>query len=164
MVAQKGTHAMPQTAAKRTAAPPTPTKPRKSGWTPERRARQAARIRIWAPWAQSTGPRTLAGKKRSAQNAAKPALKRDPGRRMERALRDHGRYLTELNKYITLEKIPVKNELLKRTLYNMRRRLLRQGRKVTNGLHAALIYGKIITLCTTPEIDRKKSGDCLKRP
>ncbi|MFC3673555.1 hypothetical protein [Novosphingobium pokkalii] len=44
---------------------------RKSGWTPERRAKQAEAIRRWQPWAQSTGPRTEEGKARSSRNANK---------------------------------------------------------------------------------------------
>ena len=39
-----------------------------NGWTPERRARQAELIRTWRPWDQSTGPRTQAGKARTARN------------------------------------------------------------------------------------------------
>ena len=42
-----------------------------SGWTPERRARQAALIRTWKPWEQSTGPRTPDGQARVARNAWK---------------------------------------------------------------------------------------------
>jgi hypothetical protein len=38
------------------------------GWTPERRARQAALIRRWQPWLRSTGPKTAAGKARVAMN------------------------------------------------------------------------------------------------
>ena len=41
----------------------------RNGWTPERRARQAALIRTWQPWAQSTGPRTAEGKAQAAENA-----------------------------------------------------------------------------------------------
>jgi hypothetical protein len=41
----------------------------KAGWTPERRARQAALIRRWQPWQRSTGPKTKEGKARAAQNA-----------------------------------------------------------------------------------------------
>ena len=40
-------------------------------WTPERRARQAAMIRTWQPWTRSTGPRTPAGKAKTARNAWK---------------------------------------------------------------------------------------------
>ena len=43
----------------------------KAGWSPERRARQAALIRSWAPWRRSTGPKTVAGKARCAMNALK---------------------------------------------------------------------------------------------
>jgi hypothetical protein len=39
------------------------------GWTPERRAKQAQRIREWKPWEQSTGPITEAGKAIAARNA-----------------------------------------------------------------------------------------------
>ena len=39
------------------------------GWTPERRAQQAVRIRQWKPWEKSTGPRTEEGKAASSQNA-----------------------------------------------------------------------------------------------
>jgi len=40
-----------------------------SAWTPERRVRQAALIRTWRPWDQSTGPRTAEGKAKAAGNA-----------------------------------------------------------------------------------------------
>ena len=35
-----------------------------NGWTPQRRARQAALIKTWKPWQQATGPMTEAGKAR----------------------------------------------------------------------------------------------------
>lgn len=41
------------------------------GWTPERKARQAALIRNWKPWERSTGPKTSEGKARTARNAFK---------------------------------------------------------------------------------------------
>lgn len=40
-----------------------------NGWTPERKARQAALIRAWKPWQKSTGPRTAAGKAKASRNA-----------------------------------------------------------------------------------------------
>lgn len=40
-----------------------------NGWTPERRAKQAAMIRRWKPWEKSTGPRSAEGKSASARNA-----------------------------------------------------------------------------------------------
>jgi hypothetical protein len=42
-----------------------------NGWTPERRAKQAALIRTWRPWDRSTGPRTAQGKAAAAKNADK---------------------------------------------------------------------------------------------
>ncbi len=42
-----------------------------NGWTPERRARQAALIRTWRPWEKSTGPRSDEGKARTARNGFK---------------------------------------------------------------------------------------------
>lgn len=39
-----------------------------NGWTPERRARQAALIRSWKPWERSTGPRTESGKAAASMN------------------------------------------------------------------------------------------------
>ena len=41
----------------------------RAGWTPERRARHAEKIRAWKPWEKSTGPRTAAGKAVSSRNA-----------------------------------------------------------------------------------------------
>jgi hypothetical protein len=48
-----------------------PERTHTKGWTPERRARQAARAREQKLWRNSTGPKTAAGKARSAQNALK---------------------------------------------------------------------------------------------
>lgn len=42
-----------------------------NGWTQERRAQQAARIRQQKPWLQSTGPKTEQGKAKVARNAYK---------------------------------------------------------------------------------------------
>lgn len=39
-----------------------------NGWTPERRAHQAALIRTWKPWEQATGPKTAEGKAKVARN------------------------------------------------------------------------------------------------
>jgi len=44
---------------------------RRSGWTPERRAKQAEAVRLWKPWEKSTGPRTEEGKAKSSRNADK---------------------------------------------------------------------------------------------
>ena len=42
-----------------------------NGWTPERRAQQAARIRKQKPWLQSTGPKSATGKTVVSRNAFK---------------------------------------------------------------------------------------------
>lgn len=71
-----------------------------NGWTPERKARQAAAIRAWKPWEHSTGPKTEAGKAKSALNGDKGAewrevreelrMLRDVLRAHRQALRDIG--------------------------------------------------------------------------
>lgn len=38
-------------------------------WTPEQRQRQREAIQRWKPWAQSTGPKTPAGKAQASRNA-----------------------------------------------------------------------------------------------
>ena len=58
-----------------------------NGWTPERRAKQSAAIRLWRPWERSTGPRTEAGKARVARNAYKGGT-RPMLRLIARLLRD----------------------------------------------------------------------------
>jgi len=40
-------------------------------WTSEERAKQAAAIRRWKPWENSTGPRTEEGKEKCGMNALK---------------------------------------------------------------------------------------------
>src|SRR5437868_1719201 len=42
-----------------------------NGWTSERRAKQAERIRAWRPWEMSTGPKTEVGKAVVSRNAWK---------------------------------------------------------------------------------------------
>jgi hypothetical protein len=62
-----------------------------SGWTPERRARQAALIRNWRPWEQSTGPRSAEGKARTSRNGFKGGNReqlRELARELNEALRD----------------------------------------------------------------------------
>jgi len=48
------------------------------GWSLERRARQAEVIRASQPWKTSTGPRTGAGKARTAANALKHGFRSRP--------------------------------------------------------------------------------------
>jgi hypothetical protein len=42
-----------------------------NGWSEKRRASQSELIHCWRPWEQSTGPRTVSGKRRVARNAYK---------------------------------------------------------------------------------------------
>ena len=70
-----------------------------NGWTPERRARQAALIRIWCPWDKSTGPRTEAGKAKASRNADKVGewkAERDNIRTLNSYVRDLLRQQREL--------------------------------------------------------------------
>ena len=48
-----------------------------NGWTAERRARQAALIRNWRPWEESTGPRTTEGKAASSRNGDRGGVWRE---------------------------------------------------------------------------------------
>ena len=56
-----------------------------NGWTLERRARQAERIRNWRPWERSSGPKSEAGKAVVARNAWKGGT-REVLRELSRAL------------------------------------------------------------------------------
>jgi len=42
-------------------------------WTDEQRTRQAQRCRAHQPWKHSTGPKSVAGKRKVSQNPRKPA-------------------------------------------------------------------------------------------
>lgn len=57
------------------------------GWTPERRAAQAARILARKPWLKSTGPRSPAGKKRCRMNGLKHGARSADWRELSRLLR-----------------------------------------------------------------------------
>ena len=45
-------------------------------WTTESRAKQSDLIRNWAPWKESTGPRTDAGKAVVGQNARRVTIRK----------------------------------------------------------------------------------------
>ncbi len=96
----------------RPAAKPNPT-PRRSGWSPERRAKHAAAIRIWAPWAKSTGPKTAGGKARSSQNAWKHGGRAMPKRLLNEGLSAQRHYLRLALRYNRLYTKNPANKLLK---------------------------------------------------
>ena len=45
-----------------------------ANWTPERRKQQSKSIQKWRPWEKSTGPKSDAGKRRSAMRSLKTGL------------------------------------------------------------------------------------------
>lgn len=63
--------------------------------TPAHRTAQALAIRRWRPWKKSTGPRTDAGKDRSARNAFKGGV-RPMLREIAGALREERRRVSDL--------------------------------------------------------------------
>jgi len=68
-----------------------------NGWTPERRARQAALIQIWKPWKQSTGPRSDNGKSISSMNARTHGLRSKEWRIAESEFREYFLQCRELS-------------------------------------------------------------------
>lgn len=60
---------------------------RRNGWTPERRAKQAAAIHRWKPWKQNPGVKTDAGKAKSKMNALKHGARSASVQQLSAALR-----------------------------------------------------------------------------
>ena len=63
-----------------------------TGWTQERRARQAEMIKKWKPWEKATGPKTENGKARSSNNAYKGGewkTQRELTKMLNQCFRDH---------------------------------------------------------------------------
>ena len=58
-----------------------------NGWTPERRAKQAAAIHRWKPWEQNPGVKTPAGKAISKMNALKHGARSASIRQLSAMLR-----------------------------------------------------------------------------
>lgn len=60
---------------------------KRNGWTPERRAKQAAAIHRWKPWEQNPGVKTDAGKSISKMNALKHGARSASVQKLSAALR-----------------------------------------------------------------------------
>lgn len=65
----------------------------RSGWTPERRAKQAAAIHRWKPW-RKAGVKTPAGKAISRLNAFKHGVRSAEIRRLSKLLSGISTWLT----------------------------------------------------------------------
>ena len=70
-----------------------------SGWTLERRQKQAAAIHNWKPWLASTGPKTPEGKAKVARNAYRGGLRPDM-RKLAKVLKEQDQQLEGLNSTI----------------------------------------------------------------
>lgn len=92
----------------------------KHGWTSARRARHAAAIRRWKPWASSTGPKTAAGKAKSAQNAYKHGGRAAHTRLINQALSAQRRFVRGVLLHHRLKQYFPANELLKRLTPRLR--------------------------------------------
>lgn len=86
--------------------------PRESGWSAERRAKHAAAIRNWKPWAKSTGPRTKPGKAASSRNALKHGGRAAPARALDKALREQRHFIRAALQCALMKKQNPANELL----------------------------------------------------
>lgn len=63
------------------------------GWPPERRMKQSARMRAAKIWRKTTGPKTAAGKAKSAQNATTHGRFNADWQALRKALTRYSRFL-----------------------------------------------------------------------
>jgi len=90
------------------------------GWSPERRAAQAARCRQNKPWQKSTGPKTKEGKARASINAFKHGgfrVQRELLREMSKTNRQFRKAYGEFAKN-EVKKAMQKQSLIKRNIKN----------------------------------------------
>lgn len=82
-------------------------KPATRGWPPERRKKQAARLRAAKIWTRSTGPKTRQGKARAAQNSRKHGFYARGYQALRKALRAYRAFLKLVNALVeTLRQSP----------------------------------------------------------
>lgn len=74
-----------------------------TGWTPERRARQAELIRQWQPWSRSTGPRSAEGKQASSRNAMRHGMRSAEWDAERRALNEALSDMREVRRWMFVE-------------------------------------------------------------
>ena len=67
----------------------------KHGWTPERQKKQSELIQRWKPWENSTGPRTVQGRKTSSMNALKHGMRSAENREVEKLIAQLARFERE---------------------------------------------------------------------
>jgi hypothetical protein len=121
-----------RTTNRRPTRPPKPKGRRGKGWTPERRARQAALIRFWQPWRRSTGPKTEAGKARCAMNFARRTRLSEAQllrfRRAREVLRAAARNLKAVRAYLRTATLSPNGEAIRRSRYDMEQPTLSRSR------------------------------------
>ncbi len=136
-----------------TAAQTTTPRPNNNGWSPERRARQSAAIRRWAPWKKSTGPKTAAGKARVARNAVKNWP--EPMRTVKTCLALHNLYLAEYKEFSRMAREKGKNKLLDRRLKYREKALVKLGYAINGRIIELLESGICKNLAFPPPLPIK---------
>ncbi len=124
-----------------------------SVWTPERRARAAARARRNKPWLHSTGPRTAAGKAVSRYNGCIGAPPTPLERRAKLYMREQKHFLRGMDAYLRLRRAarnPLVAEALKDRLEAMHTALMR---------HAILLHLILPSFPPVIASDRRERGN-----
>ncbi len=103
--------------------------PQAKGWSPERRARQSTMMRARKIWTKSTGPKTAAGKAKSAANSFKHGGRRAEIRMFYAALTRQQRYIRLIRLSLSAPKTIPANELLA-----LKRYLGQEGPAVTKNI------------------------------